>query len=234
MPFTSTGNDEGMLCTMYKAYVSGDMEIWKNGIVELEDLNRKNPSSYNLYSLADSRYGYIGYLMTAERNTEAKLYVNKFEGDIEKLANYPDRKAETEAFRVALLGFRMGLNPIKAVSLGPKALKQLDKAMDAGINNPAVWIEKANSEAHMPSFAGGSKARAAESFRHAISLFEAKKDDLECNWKYLNTLVLLGKVLEQSNDYKGACEVYRKALLKEASFQWVRDELLPEAEKKLR
>lgn len=232
--FASSDSNDGNRCTIYKGYVSGDMVKWEKALADLEEICRKDQSSDNLHYLADARYGYIGYLMVTEKDPEVKGYVDEFERDIEKLDAYPDRQAETEAFRVALMGYRMSLNPVRALSLGPKALKHLEKAMEADINDPGVWIEKANSEANMPSFAGGSKVKAAESYRHAISLFESDKEALECNWKYLNTLVLLGKVLEQTGDYQGACEVYRKALAKEPSFKWVRDELLPAALKKIK
>ncbi|MCJ7821008.1 MAG: hypothetical protein MUP53_07375, partial [Bacteroidales bacterium] len=229
-----SGSYDGNLCAIYTGYVSGDMVKWEKALADLEEICRKDQSSYNLYCLADARYGYIGYLMATGNDSEVKVYVDEFERDIEKLAAFPDRQAETEAYRVALLGYRMGLNPLRAVTLGPRALKHLEKAMEAGINEPGVWIEKANSEAHMPALAGGSKLRAAESFRHAISLFESDKEALECNWKYLNTLVLLWKVLEETGDYDEACEAYRKALVKEPSFKWVRDELLPAALKKVK
>ncbi len=59
----------------------------------------------------------------------------------------------------------MALNPARAMTLGPKALKQLQTTMETGDKTASVWIEKANSEAHMPVFAGGSKEKAAASFR---------------------------------------------------------------------
>jgi tetratricopeptide (TPR) repeat protein len=135
---------------------------------------------------------------------------------------------------LALLGFRMGLNPTRVMTLGPKALKQLEKAVEIGGKTPEVWIEKANSESHMPAFAGGSKVKAAASFREALRLFEADPAISECNWRYLNTMVLLGQTLEQTEDYNGAREAYLRALRQEPEFQWVRDELLPTVEKKLK
>ena len=155
VPFTLSGAMDGPLCVIYRGYIIGDMEMWKKGMAELQDVYRKDPSSYNLFILVEVRYGYIGYLMGEEKKSDVKPYIDEFEQYLDKLAAYPDRKAETEAFRVALLGYRMWLNPTKAISLGPIALNQLEKAMEDGNNNPDVWVEKANSEAHMPSSAGG-------------------------------------------------------------------------------
>jgi tetratricopeptide (TPR) repeat protein len=106
--------------------------------------------------------------------------------------------------------------------------------MEVGRNSAAVWIEKANSEANMPAFAGGSKTKAVESYKEALRLFESDPNLSSYNWRYLNTLVLLGQTYEKLDDYNGAREAYRKALTREPSFKWVRDELLPATEIKLK
>lgn len=221
-------------CTIYRGYISGKMEVWKGGMNELQDQFRSDPKACTLYTLAEARYGYIGYLLGRNQKDVARPVIETFAAEIEQLAVYPEYRAETEAFRVALLGFRMGLNPARAVTLGPKALKQLEKAIEVGKDSPAVWIEKANSEAHMPAFAGGSKEKAAASFREALRLFEAEVTIAPCNWRYLNTMVLSGQLLERMGDHRGAAETYRRALRREPDFQWVRDELLPEVEKKMK
>lgn len=221
-------------CTIYKGYISGNMEMWKKGMLELEGQYKRDPKACTLYTLAEARYGYIGYLLGRNEKNVARPVIETFASELDQLAAYPEYRAETEAFRVALLGFRMGLNPARAVTLGPKALKQLETAMQVGKNSAAVWIEKANSEAHMPAFAGGSKEKAAESFREALRLFETGGNVTPCHWRYLNTIVLSGQLLERMGDYRGAVEAYQRALRREPDFQWVKDELLPEAEKKLK
>lgn len=221
-------------CTIYRGYITGNMEMWKQGMLELEKQNSRSPEGCTLYTLAEARYGYIGFLLGNESKDLARPVIETFAADIEELAAYPEYRAETEAFRLALLGFRMGLNPARAMTLGPKALKQLEATMAVGKNSAVAWIEKANSEAHMPAFAGGSKEKAAASFREALRLFGAEGPVPACNWRYLNTMVLLGQLLEKTGDYRGAAEAYRIALMREPGFQWVKDELLPEAEKKLK
>ncbi len=221
-------------CTIYKGYITGNMELWKKGMQELQEQFRRDPKACTLYTLAEARYGYIGYLLGKNEKDLARLQIEVFGEEIEQLATFPGYRAETEAFRVALLGFRMGLNPARAMTLGPKALKQLETAMQVGTNSAVVWIEKANSEAHMPSFAGGSREKSAASFREALRLFEAGGSVAPCNWRYLNTMVLLGQLLDKMGDYQGSREAYLRALKREPDFRWVRDELLPEAEGKLK
>lgn len=234
IPFTSSGKGGGNSCTVYQGFIRGDADMWNKGMDDARTAYINEPSLSTLYTLTESLYGYTGYLLGLGNKTGARPYIDDFEKYVSLLAAYPERMAEVEAFRVALLGFRMGLNPARAMTLGTKALKQLEIALETGPDNPAVWIEKANSEAQMPAFAGGSKIKATESFRRAIELFESQKESLECNWRYLNTHVLLGKVLEQTGDYQGACDTYRKVLQIAPQFQLVRDELLPAAEKKVK
>ncbi len=219
---------------IYKGYISGDMEMWKKGMTGLQEAYSKTAQPCLLFTLTEARYGYIGYLLGINKKNEAKPLIDSFSTDIERLAVLPEYKGETEAFRVALLGFRMGLNPARTVTMGPKALKQLEKAVATGRNSPAVWIEKANSESNMPAFAGGSKEKAAASLREALRLFEADTALSKYNWRYLNTIVLLGQTLEKLDDYKGARQAYLKALEREPDFHWARDELLPAVEKKLK
>jgi tetratricopeptide (TPR) repeat protein len=221
-------------CTVYKGYISGDMAMWEKGMNELEAEYDRSHDACLLFTLAEARYGYIGYMLGAGKKSEVKPLVEAFESDIERLSGYPEYRAETEAFRVALNGFLMGLNPARTMTLGPKTLKQMERAMETDRLSPAVWIEKANTESYMPAFAGGSKAKAADSFREALRLYENCGNLSGCNWRYLNTMVLLGRLLEKMDDYAGARDIYKKALAVEPGFGWVRDELLPAAEKKIK
>lgn len=220
--------------TVYNGYINGDIEEWKRGMAELREAYTKTADPCLLFSLTEAKYGYIGYLLGLNQKDEARPLIESFEADIDSLAGFPQYSAETESFRLALLGFHMALNPAKAMILGPRALKQLEKAVATGSASPSVWLEKANSEASMPSFAGGSKEKAAASFREALRLFEADPELSAFNWKYMYTMVLLGQTLEKLEDYQGAREVYLKALGRAPGFLRVRDELLPAVEKKLK
>lgn len=231
---SGTAADECTNCTIYNGYITGNMELWKKGMQELQEQYRRDPDACTLYTLAEARYGYIGYLLGRNEKDIARPQIDTFNGEIEQLAAFPGYRAETEAFRLALYGFRMGLNPARGMTLGPKALKQLETAMQVGKGSAVVWIEKANSEAHMPAFAGGSREKAAASFREALRLFEAGGSIAPCNWRYLNTMVLLGQVLEKMGDNSSARDAYRMALKRAPDFRWVRDELLPGVEKKLK
>ncbi len=63
---------------------------------------------------------------------------------------------------------------------------------------------KANSEAIAPAFAGGSEGKICSIIcREALRLYEADPALSKYNWRYLNTIVLLGQTLEKMDDYNG-------------------------------
>jgi len=221
-------------CTIYRGYISSDMQMWKREMAGLREACRTDPVACTQFTLTEAMYGYIGFLISVNDKNAARPLVDTFEMEIEQLAAYSEYRAETEAFRLALLGYRMALNPARSVTLGPKALRQLEKAMEIGSSCPSVWIEKANSESNMPAFAGGSEEKAAASFREALRLFEEDGKMSECNWRYLNTIVLLGQLLEEMGDYIGARDEYMRALTREPDFRRVRNEMLPQVERKIK
>ena len=129
--------------TIYRGYISGDIEMWKKGMTELQEVYSKTAEPCLLFALTEARYGYIGYLLGLNMTrTRLNRLLKSFETDIERLAVFPEYRAETEAFRVALLGFRMGINPAKAMTLGPKALKQLEKAVADRQHKPCSMDRK--------------------------------------------------------------------------------------------
>lgn len=221
-------------CKIYQGFISGDITMWEGGMAELESEFGRLNDPCTLFALAEARYGYIGYKIGTGKRSEARSLLDVFESDIERLSVYKEYMAETEAFRIALMGYIMELNPARKVTLGPGTLRLMEKAMEEGPSNASVWTEKANCESYMPAFAGGSKSKAAGSFREALRLYEAGGSMSGCNWRYLNTMVSLGQLLEKMGDFVGAKEIYLKALTEEPGFRRVRDELLPEAEKNIR
>lgn len=224
---TSDGSSDCSLCDVYEGYVTGNIVMWGRGMTHAEEELIRKDDNCLLFSVAEARYGYIGYLLRQERKEEAKVQIEKLEKEAVKLSGADGYHAEADAFLIAVYGFMMEISPARSMTLGPKALRLLNRAMESGDECPSLWVEKGNSELHMPAFAGGSDVKAAESFRRAIALWEASPGSQRCNWRYLNALVLLGGTLEKNGDRAGAREAYMKALALEPGFILVRDELLP-------
>jgi hypothetical protein len=76
-------------CTIYKGYISGDMEMWKKGMSDLEDAYRRTPEPCLLFTLTEAKYGYIGYLLGTGNKDAARTLADVFEKDIEQLTALP-------------------------------------------------------------------------------------------------------------------------------------------------
>ena len=77
--------------------------------------------------------------------------------------------ADAWALLSGCYGQRMGLDPMRGMSLGPKANDAMSKAKDLAPENPRVWIIDGTSDFFAPSMFGGDKERALR--REAVRLF---------------------------------------------------------------
>ncbi len=216
---------------LYESYISGEMDDWEKTIEEMERHYRQLPLSEYLYDLLLSRYGYIPYCLETDRKEEAREQLRKAEEELEDLFRYDQYKSEAYSLRGAFIAFRISLNPLSAVRLGPRSYKYIDEAVETDSQNPTAWMEMGNTRFYTPSTFGGSKQEAAEYYQRAIDLFEK---DLKPNqkWLYLNTLTGLAKTYQYLEKNNLSIRIYEKTLRFEPRFKWVKDELLPEAKKR--
>ena len=134
-----------------------------------------------------------------------------------------------EAIYGALLGIKIGIKPLRAITLGPKSEKALKKALALDGENPIAWVEMGNMRYHAPGIFGGSNTEAIRCYKKAIILFDQQEELRTNNWQYLHALAWLGQAYENEGDQELAIESYEKALAVAPAFVWVKDELLPAA-----
>ncbi len=217
---------------IYNAFISGNMVQWERTITEMEQYYSAFPLPDMLYDLLLTRYGFIPYCLDEDKKDLARQHLDKAEEELERLFVYNRYQAHAFALRGAFLGFRISLRPLSAIRLGPRSYRAIDDAMEADPGNPAVWMEKGNTRFYTPSTFGGSKEEARDSYKKAVELFE---NDLQPNqrWLYLNSLVGLAKSYQYTDQERLAVVTLEKALKYEPGFKWVKEELLPEARKRL-
>jgi tetratricopeptide (TPR) repeat protein len=211
---------------IYKGFISNDMVLWERTLGELERYTASNPGPEGMYDLLLARYGFIAFTMEKEPG-KAREQLDKAEGELEKLFSYPAYLSNAYALQGAFLGFRISLRPIVAVRLGPRSYRVISSAVETDPDNPAAWMEMANSRFYTPSAFGGSKQEALEYYMKAVALFEKEMKPNQ-KWLYLNSLVGLAKSYQYTDRKIFAIATYRKALTFEPEFKWVRDELLPQ------
>jgi tetratricopeptide (TPR) repeat protein len=215
-------------CKFYEAFVTGDMGEWPDWMNMLEEEYNKSGDQDLLYELVLAHYGYVAYLIGIESEEKAKKYLEKGNKYNEILSRSEYYKSHAQAFKGAFLGYEIGMNKAKAVFLGPKSMKHINKAVDMNPYNPNVWVEKGNATFHIPKMFQGSFSEAARYFEKAIEYFEVSEEKTKCNWLYLNSLAWLARSYDKAKNVKKAYDTYQKILRIEPGFSWVKNELYPE------
>ncbi len=212
---------------IYRAYVSGRMELWKEAMEKMEREYRSVQNDALLYQLAEAEYGYIAHCIAEGKKEEAKRWLEKAEKHVESLLKTGRDLPRVYGLQGALYGFRVGLEPLKAPFFGRKSAEANQKAIELGPDEPQAWLEKANIEFYKPAVFGGSKKRAVPLYEKAVRLFEADPKRTRQNWIYLNTLAALASAYEETGEVEKADRVYGKMLVREPALVWLRDEVYP-------
>lgn len=208
---------------IYKAYISGNMGLWKETIDKMEQ--KKSNVNASILELVNYQYGYIGWAMGVERHKEARYYLDLAEKNIEKLSSRGYYPSSIYAYRSAFYSFRIGLNRLQAPLLGPKSVSQAKSAIETDPENPLGYIQLGNAEYYMPAVFGGSKSKALEYFLKAKSLMEKQPSGLKNDWNYLSLLTLIAQVHIDLSENVKARNLYEDILRIEPDFLWVKNEL---------
>jgi tetratricopeptide (TPR) repeat protein len=212
---------------IYQAYLLDEMEDWKAVMKQMEHQFSQTSDPLLLYDLLEAEYGYTGWLLSVKRKREAEVMLRKVEGHIALLIERKLDSARVYSLMGAFYGFEIMLTPRKAPSLGRMAMEANEEALKLDPTEPQVWLERANMEYYRPPIFGGSKRKAVPMYERAVELFESTPGRTSGNWVYLNGLAGLGVAYENTGQIAEAGEVYRKLLLLEPSFKWVKEELYP-------
>lgn len=233
--FSQSTSWEAGKALVYDGYRNNKKSSWEQGIQLLKSEHKNNPDDLQiLYELSLAEYGMIGYCLGHEicGNYLNELF-DEVEDNLEILLEAKPKSSEYHAMMGALLAMKIGLNPAKAIFLGPKSSKHIYKAVDYDQSNPSAWVELGNMRFHAPGIFGGDMEEAVICFDKAVSLFESQPTKKKNNWLYLHALAWLGQAYEKEDEPQKALAIYQKTLLVEPDFQWVRDELLPDLKKRM-
>lgn len=212
--------------SIYKAYSRGKMDKW----LELMNNCEKNVNQNNVaeqFELISYYYGYTAWLIGAEKYDTAKEYIEKSELIIDKLLEESPENATLLAYKGAYIAFTIGISKIKALYLGPRSMKFINKSLALDPENIQGNIEKGNSMYYRPSTFGGDKTEAIEYYEKAVESFE-KQGLVVNNWMYINTMTALGQAYEATDQIKLAKLCYEKIIRIFPNFMWVEDELYPD------
>jgi len=210
---------------IYEAYVLNNMPRWAQAVTSLETAYRSNYDEEILYDLLLAHYGLIGYYLGNDREREGAVLLDRAQALLRQLESSPDYRAQAYAFEAAFQAFRISLQPMQVLSIGPRSVQAANRAVESNQRYARAWIEKGNIMFFAPS-PFGSKKKAIDFYQRAIRIMEENMHPAH-HWLYLSTLVSLANSFEKTGNIRMALQTVEKALQFEPRFRYAREELMP-------
>ncbi|MGH7554781.1 MAG: tetratricopeptide repeat protein [Longimicrobiales bacterium] len=214
------------------AYLAGDT----TALAEVRVLLERALTTYPNDALLLHYQGYVDY-------RDLSLRMGRWRQDVGQLLDEAERsleasseaKAMPETFALlsSVIGQKIGSNPLRGMTLGPRSSRLMERALEAGPNNPRVWLLRGIGAKFTPKMFGGGAERAEEYLERAAALFEndAPPPPLPA-WGKGEVWAWLGQVYAEDGRGQEARTAYMKALQLEPDNGWVRDVLLPGLDRK--
>lgn len=224
-------NAQDLQAQFYQAYLNNSIEIWKNGIAQLEARYKKTQNDDLLLEIANAAYGSIGTCFAKQDNDTAEKMVDKTEKTLEKFLKTHKEHPDALALMAGTMGMKIALSPMKGMFLGPKSDEYIEKALQFGPASPRVHYQKGSSLYYTPSMFGGDKEKAIAHLIQSKTFHE--KCSINNNWEYLVVLATLGQAYQGIGKLEKAEEIYALALEQEPNYGWVKFQLLPALQKEI-
>ncbi len=213
-------------------------QLWRTRKV-FEAMVQQNRQAW----LAEYYLGYIDAklhrLYTLQKKEEqAEQWLESSIGHLEKSIELKGDFAESYALLNVTLGAKIGTNPFRGMTLGPRAGRMIEKAMALAPNNPRVWLIQGQSTFYMPKMFGGGAEKALAHIEKSIRLFNTKENIAQeqttvlPSWGRDDAYVYLTIILMDLEDYPGAKKAIDLALTVNPKNWQVKHELLPQWRKK--
>lgn len=214
---------------IYLAYVQGDMSRWE-AIIRLMEERSDDFSDEERKELISYYYGYISFLLETDQKDKVQDYIIKGEKHLNALLKSAPNDVTALAYKGSFIGFRIGTNKFKALTLGKESISYINRAYKLDSQNVQAILDKGNLLYHMPGIFGGDKKEAVRLYEKAVLRME-KHQNLKQNWLYLNVLTTIARHYEEEKQWQKAVLIYEKILQQEPEFSWVKDTLYPAAKR---
>jgi len=216
-----------------EAYFSAAVPTLREYRRELAGTLATKPTASHRYLLAyiDFRLNHLLH-REPEMQEERDTLLAEAQEQLDQLAK-ESPAAEVWLLLGGVLGERIGIQPFRGMTYGPRASEALAKASELEPNNPRVLLQQGLSHLFTPRMFGGSLEKAEAELRRARALFAQQPRDTPWpNWGRADAMAWLGQLLVQKGDLAEAKAVYEQALQVEPRCGWIRYELLPALERR--
>ena len=219
--FTGINASENL--TVYKSYITDNMERWESVMIEME--NRDSLSIQDKLNLINFEYGYIAWCIANDMENEAEKWLEYADQNITSLGETRCCISMIKAYKAAFYGFKIGLNPLMAPVYGPKSMENVKLSLKEDEKNWFGLVQNANVVYYMPKIFGGSKSKAIDLYIEALNQMEKHPKLILNNWNYLNLIITIGNAYHQTGNEELANKYYQKALQVEPEFKWAKQHL---------
>ncbi|MEM6398108.1 MAG: hypothetical protein AAF741_17285 [Bacteroidota bacterium] len=206
------------------AYISNDGEAW--GEV-LEKMAANTNTQADQLKLGHAAYTAIGTAFSLKDQEMAERYMSMSMLALDKVLEADKKHASANGLMSGVLGMSIALDPSKAMQAGMASSRHAQKALRFGEEDPVALTAAASNLIYTPKEWGGDIDKGLELIQKAVSLFEAG-DSPEEDWRYYETLTILGEGLKTDGQKEAARAVYLKALALQPEFSYVKYYLLPQ------
>lgn len=215
---------------IYNTYIAGDMKRWKQLLDEIYPQVEKQPNQ--IIEFINYQYGYAGWCVGTGKKEEAKIWISRMEQHIAMLEKRNYKQALVQAYKAAIIGFKVGLDKYKAPFIGPKSIEYAKTAMQLDEKEPMGFLQYGNILFFTPEIFGGSKQKAIGYYLSALEKMEAEPSQTIGNWNYLSLLTAIATAYYETGEQQKALSVLEKCLQIEPGFKWVKNELYPKYKNK--
>jgi len=215
---------------LYHTFIAERMDLW-GGLIAAYEANTILDTEQKKLELANYCYGYIGYLLGVKRLKDAEIYLEKGQKMVDQILEINPKSPEAYAYKGAFLAFRISTDHSIAMILGPTSIYYIHKAYKLDPENLQTIIDQANFYFYAPGFFGGDVNKAIPLYKQAAVLMEST-DLWKENWRYFNLMILLAKANDKAGKTEEAKKVYKRLLAIEPEFGWVKNQLLPDLQKR--
>jgi tetratricopeptide (TPR) repeat protein len=179
----------------------------------------------------------------AKKEQARKLCKEAIERCEQALAIAP-KHADAMALRAGLQGLWLSFDPGAAMTLGMEMEQALARARELEPGNPRVALLDGVNTLHKPAFVGGGADKARARFDESIALYDRSAagttgpsggggDPDVLAWGRDDACLWAGRAAMKEKDYAAARAYFQRALAVNPNNGWVKNSLLPAAEKQL-